>query len=375
MTIYIHQRPNWPNFIWDPVPVTPALVKVRYKQGLLLGKMQALGFDLRREASLQVLTGDVVKTSAIEGEVLSAPMVRSSIARRLGLETAGLPKPDRHVEGIVEMMLDATRHFDQPLTRQRLWDWHGALFTTGRSGLRRITVGAWRPARVGPMQVVSGPVGREKVHFEAPAAKRLASEMARFLKWFNHEPAPVDPVLKAALAHVWFVTIHPFEDGNGRIARAIADLALARADGVPDRFYSMSWQIETERHDYYRILESTQRGTLNITAWMTWFLGCLERAIDGADTTLGQVLHKARFWQQVNRRPVHERQRRVLERMLSDDFAGHVSTSKYAKLAKCSADTALRDIRELQQRRILVQNTAGGRSTSYRLGRPEQITD
>ncbi|MFO0840675.1 MAG: Fic family protein [Phycisphaerae bacterium] len=370
---YIHEKAGWPEFTWDGESLAGALAALRHKQGRLLGKMEALGFEVRAEASLAVLTSDVVKSSAIEGEKLNPDEVRSSIARRLGLDVAGLPKAGRDVEGVVEMMLDGTRNFEKALTKKRLFDWHASLFPTGRSGMNRITVGAWRKKEAGAMQVVSGPMGREKVHFEAPEAERLEAEMSRFIKWFNAPPA-MDPVLKAGIAHFWFVTIHPFEDGNGRIARAIADMALARADGTKDRFYSMSSQIEAERKDYYLRLEAAQRGDVDISLWLAWFLGCLDRAIDGADGTLGAVLNKARLWQRINRRPVNDRQRLVINRMLNG-FKGVLSTSKYAKLAKCSADTALRDIRELLDRGILVQNPGGGRSTSYRLGVPDNVKD
>lgn len=367
---YIHHRPGWPEFTWDSEALASPLAAVRHKQGRLLGRMEALGFDLRAEASLTVLTSDVVKSSAIEGEMLNPDEVRSSIARRLGLDVAGLPKAGRDVEGVVEMMLDATRNCDKRLTKKRLFDWHASLFSTGRSGMRKITVGAWRRNEDGPMQVVSGPYGRERVHFEAPEADRLNDETSSFLKWFN-APASVDPVLKAALAHFWFVTIHPFEDGNGRIARAIADMALSRADGTKDRFYSMSSKIEAERKDYYLELERAQRGELDITAWLGWFLGCLGRALDGAETALSAVLNKAKLWQRINRRPVNDRQRLVINRLLNG-FQGFLTTSKYAKLAKCSTDTALRDIQELLDRNILVQNPGGGRSTSYRLAEADE---
>lgn len=362
---YIHELPDWPTFTWDHQRLTSLLAMVRHKQGRLLGRMEALGLNLRSETSLAVLTSDVVKSSAIEGEVLNPGEVRSSIARRLGLDVAGLPEAGRNVEGIVELMLDATRNFGTPLTRDRLFAWHAALFPTGRSGMRKITVGVWRTKESGPMQVVSGPIGREKVHFEAPDADRLDAETDQFLDWFNHFTA-IDPVLKAGIAHFWFVTIHPFDDGNGRMARAIADMMLARADGTSDRFYSMSSRIEAERKDYYLRLEEAQRGGLDITLWLTWFLACLERAIDGAQQTLGTVLYKARVWQHVNVLPVNDRQRLVINRMLSG-FEGFLSTSKYAKLAKCSADTALRDIQGLVERGILLRNPEGGRSTSYRL--------
>jgi len=369
--VFIHERPKWPELTWDSEALTGVLAAVRHKQGKHLGKMEALGFDLRAEASLTVLTDEVVKSSAIEGEHLSPEEVRSSIARRLGLDVTGLPNPSREVEGVVEMMLDATRDFDAPLTEERMFDWHAALFPAGRSGMDRITVGAWRTAEAGPMQVVSGPIGRERVRFEAPEAKRLAAEMERFLVWFN-APSDIDPVLKAGVAHFWFVTIHPFEDGNGRIARAIADMVLSQADGTQDRFYSMSSAIEAERKEYYIQLESAQRGGLDLTSWLTWFLGCLDRAVEDADKTLGAVLHKAKLWQRISRRPVNGRQRKVVNRML-DKFKGHLTTSKYAKLVKCSNDTALRDIRELLERGIIVKNPGGGRSTSYRLAEPDEM--
>jgi Fic family protein len=368
---YIYQRPRWPEFIWDSEAVAGPLAAVRHKQGKHLGKIEALGFELRTEASLTALTDEVVKSSAIEGEDLDPKEVRSSIARKLGLDVAGLVKSGREVEGVVEMMLDATRNFDQPLTAERLFGWHAALFPTGRSGMHRITVGAWRTDEAGPMQVVSGPIGKERVHFQAPEAGQLESEMERFLQWFAGRSA-TDPVLRAATAHLWFVTIHPFDDGNGRVGRAIAEMALAQADGTKDRFYSMSSAIEAERREYYSQLESAQRGGLDITGWITWFLGCLDRAIAEADKTLGSVFHKAQLWQRIHPSPVNERQRRVVDRML-DEFEGNLTTSKYAKLAHCSTDTALRDIRGLLERGIIVKNPAGGRSTSYRLAEPDEI--
>lgn len=362
---YIHENANWPNFTWDSAKLSPVLANVRHKQGRLLGKMEGLGFQLRNEASLATLTSDVVKSSAIEGEVLNPELVRSSIARRLGIDIGGAASINRDVEGIVEMMLDATQCYAVPLTAERLFGWHASLFPTGRSGMHKITVGAWRPAEIGAMQVVSGAIGRENVHFEAPTAEKLESEMAAFLQRFESRDE-MDPVLRAALAHLWFVTIHPFEDGNGRIGRAIADMALARADGTKERFYSMSSQIEAERKYYYLNLEQSQRGTLDVTSWMEWFIGCLERAIAGADETLSKVLRKAKIWDRVNQGPVNERQRAVINRLM-DDFVGKLTSSKYAKLAKCSEDTALRDIRALMERGIFVQNEGGGRSTSYAL--------
>jgi Fic family protein len=334
--------------------------------------MESLGFDLRTEAGLSTLTADVVKSSAIEGERLDAAEVRSSIASRLGLDAAGLPTPARHVAGVVEMMLDAVRRADQPLTNERLFGWHAALFPSGISHFRRITVGSYRPASAGPMQVVSGPIGRERVHFEAPHADRLGAEMDAFLAWFN-TPPDTDPVLKAALAHFWFVTIHPFEDGNGRIARAIADMALTRADATDQRYYSMSTQIEAERRDYYLQLEHAQRGPTDITPWMAWFLACLGRAIDRADESQSGVLHKAELWRRLAARPVNDRQRLVVNRM-TNNFEGYLRTSKYATLAKCSADTALRDIRELLGWGVLVQNPGAGRSTSYRLATIDELS-
>jgi len=365
MSIYVHQRPGWPAFEWDARAVAGALADVRHRQGLLLGRMGQLGFDLQTEAGLSVLTREVVTSSAIEGEMLNPEEVRSSIARRLGLDAAGLPNAGHDVEGIVEMMLDATRDFLAPLTDERLFAWHSALFPTGRSGMHRITVGAWRTGTSGPMQVVSGAIGKGKVHFEAPEASRLPSEMQRFLAWFD-QPAATDPVLKAAVAYLWFVTIHPFEDGNGRIARAIADMALARADNTQERFYSMSAQIEVERKSYYQELESAQKGDVEITPWILWFLECLGRAIDRADDILAAVLHKARVWRRISGHPINDRQRVVVNRLLGG-FVGNLTSSKYAKLAKCSPDTALRDIQVLADLGVLVRNPGGGRSTSYRL--------
>jgi Fic family protein len=365
---YIHQHPGWPRLTWDDARLLPLLADIRHRQGRLLGQMEGLGFTLRREASLTTLTSDVVGSSAIEGEKLNVEEVRSSIARRLGIQYAGAAVPSRNVEGVVEMMLDGARRFAEPLTAERLFGWHSSLFPAGRSGMHRITTGAWRPAEAGAMQVVSGPIGRQRIHFEAPEAQRLNAEMARFLEWFE-SPIEIDPVLKAGIAHFWFVTIHPFEDGNGRIARAIADMALARADGAADRFYGMSAQIETERNDYYDHLERSQRGGLDITPWLQWFLGCLGRAIDKAQETLARTLHKARSWEWINHSPVNQRQRVVINRLL-DGFEGKLSSSKYAKLAKCSSDTALRDIKELLDRGILIQDEPGGRSTRYHLAGP-----
>ncbi len=363
--MYIHELQDWPRFDWNRERLAEPLAAVRHRQGRLIGHMEALGFNLRQEAVLQTLTEDVLKSSEIEGEKLDAEQVRSSIARRLGMDIGALKPADRNVEGVVEMMLDATRHYDQALTSERLFSWHASLFPTGRSGMTKIRAGAWRDDSTGPMEVVSGPMGKERVHFQAPPAKRLDGDMRSFLEWFNAN-ADIDPVLKAGLAHLWFVTIHPFDDGNGRIARAIADMVLARSENSPQRFYSMSAQIRQERTAYYDILEETQKGTLDLTPWMEWFLGCLGRAIDGAQTTLGTVLAKARFWEAIAGITINERQRLVINRLLNG-FEGKLTTSKYVKLAKCSPDTALRDILPLVEHGILVRNPAGGRSTSYSL--------
>lgn len=346
--------------------MAPLLARVRHKQGRVLGRMEGLGFALRREASMTTIVADVVKSSAIEGEHLDLGEVRSSVARRLGMDVAGLPEASRSVDAVVEMMLDATQGYERPLTASRLFGWHAALFPTGRSGMHSITVGAWRTAESGPMRVVSGPIGRETVHFEAPEASRVDAEMRRFLEWFE-AGSEVDPLIRAAVAHLWFVTIHPFEDGNGRVARAIADMALARADASADRYYGMSSQIEREKKRYYLELETQQRSDVDITPWVRWFLGCLERSIDAADESLSGVLRKARAWERINAGPVNERQRRIINLMLGD-FEGHMTTSKYAKLSKCSSDTALRDLQELVERGILLRNPSGGRSSSYRLG-------
>src|SRR5271168_1216245 len=309
--MYIHELNNWPRFEWSRSRLAEPLADVRHRQGRLTGHMEALGFKLRQEAVLQTLTADVLKSSEIEGEKLDAEQVRSSIARRLGMDVGGLKPADSNIEGVVEMMLDATRRYDEPLTDERLFAWHAALFPTGRSGMRKIRVGAWRDESADPMQVVSGPIGKERVHFEAQKADRLEGEMKAFLDWFESDSS-VDAVLKAGLAHLWFVTIHPFEDGNGRTARAIADMALARSENSPQRFYSMSAQIRQERNAYYDILELTQKGTMDVTPWMQWFLGCLGRAIDGAQTTLSAVLAKSGFWERIRGIQLNDRQRRVI---------------------------------------------------------------
>jgi Fic family protein len=365
MSTYIHELRDWPKFHWDHEALAAQLAEVRHRQGRLLGRMEALGFSFKEEAVLQMLTLDVLKSSEIEGEILNAEQVRSSIARRLGLEIAGLVAVDRNVDGVVEMMLDATQNFDKPLTAERLFGWHAALFPTGRSDLHRIRVGAWRDDAKGPMQVVSGPIGHERVRYEAPAADRLDAETTGFIAWANRQ-SKTDPVLKAAIAHMWFATIHPFDDGNGRIARAIADWLLARSEKSAQRFYSMSAQIRLERNAYYDVLEKTQKGTLDITNWIEWFLGCLDRAFDGTEITLAAVFRKAHFWESYANAPLNERQRLVLNKML-DGLDGKLTSTKWAKLAKCSHDTALRDIRGLVEHGVLLKDPTGGRSTSYSL--------
>ncbi|RDV11850.1 Fic family protein [Pontibacter diazotrophicus] len=363
MSFYIHQHPNWPRFTWDEGSLSKLLGEVRYVQGRVVGRMEALGLSIRSEAMLQTLTQDVLKSTEIEGELLNPEQVRSSIARRLGLDIAGLIPSDRHVEGVVEMMLDATQNYREPLTEERLFGWQASLFPTGRSGMYKVITGAWRAGDEEPMQVVSGPLGREKVHFQAPAASQIESEMNRFLDWFNNK-AELDPVLKAGVAHLWFVTIHPFDDGNGRVARAIADMQLARADRGGQRYYSMSAQIRQERSAYYAILEKTQKGTLDITPWLEWFLSCLHGSLSLADEKLEAVLQRARFWDRHAATPLNERQRLLITR-LQDGFLGKLTSSKWAKVAKCSQDTAGRDIQDLIRKGILEKEAAGGRSTSY----------
>jgi Fic family protein len=365
MLKYIHELPDWPKFHWSQDGLAKQMAAVRHRQGRLIGRMQALGFALREEAVLKTLTEDIVTSSEIEGEILDKVQVRSSIARRLGMDAGALLPADRTVEGVVEMMLDATQKFKEPLTADRLFGWHAALFPTGRSGISKIIVGAWRNEKSGPMQVVSGAFGREKIHYEAPVASRLDGEMKSLLDWFNRED-DTDPVIRAALAHLWFVTIHPFDDGNGRIARAIADMSLARSEDSPQRFYSMSAQIRLERKEYYDLLEATQKGDLEITPWLEWFLSCLDRAFDGAEKILANVFQKADFWKKHATAPLGDRQRDILNRLL-DGFEGKLTSSKWAKIEKCSPDTALRDINELVERGILKKDAGGGRSTSYSL--------
>lgn len=362
---YIWQTNEWPDWRYDLAALAGPLAEVSRAQGLLLGRLADVGMPLRDQASLSALTEDVVKTSEIEGEQLDVESVRSSIARRLGVDIGALGPVDRHAEGVVEMVLDATANCDAPVSRERLFGWHAALFPSGYSGLSRIGVGAWRNDAGGPMQLVSGPPGRQRVHFQAPPAERLETETERFFDWVNgHTGEP--PLIKAGLAHLWFVTLHPFDDGNGRIARAVGDLLLARADGSPQRFYSLSAQIQRERKAYYDILERTQKQSLDVTEWLAWFLETLHRAVDQAQHTLDAVLAKTRFWQRWAATPLNERQVKLINRLL-DGFDGKLTSSKWAAIAQCSPDTALRDISDLLVRGVLQKSDAGGRSTSYEL--------
>jgi len=362
--MYQHERPEWPKFTSKSEVLITPLARLRHIHGRLLGQLDALGFSPGSETTLENLTQDVIKSTEIEGEHLDYQQVRSSIAHRLGIEIPNPVASGRDVEGMVDLTLDALLRCQEPLTQDRLMGWHGALFPTGRSGFYRIKVAQWRDDALGPMQVVSGGLGRERVHFQAPEAVRIPEEMRRFIDWFNQNLS-LDPVLKAAIAHLWFVTIHPFDDGNGRIARALTDLLLARADGRTQRFYSMSAQIMTERGEYYRILEQVQRGPLDITPWLQWFVGCLTRALERAAGTIGKVLQKHQFWQQHQMVDFNERHRKLLA-LLLDGFEGKLTTSKWAKIGNCSSDTALRDIQFLQTHGILEKELASGRSTSYR---------
>jgi Fic family protein len=363
--MYIHELKDWPNLKIDLLKLSPALTELRYIQGCLLGRMSGLGFQLKEQAALQTLTQDVIKTSEIEGEKLGYDQVRSSIAKRLGINIENPVHADRNVEGIVEVMLDATRNHEAHLTKERLFDWHAALFPTGRSGMQRITVGNWRGESSGVMQVVSGPMGRERIHYEAPSYDRLESEMDFFIAWYNSENN-MDLVLKSAIAHFWFVTIHPFDDGNGRIGRAISDMTLARSEKTAERFYSMSAQIQKERKSYYDILEKCQKGSIDITEWVEWFIACMKRAIESSDATLETVLKKAKFWEAHAGESFNDRQRATINRLL-DGFEGKLTSSKWAAINKCSQDTALRDISDLLNRQILTKDNAGGRSTNYLL--------
>lgn len=362
MAIYIHQLKNWTNFQWRNQDLISLLSEVRNLQGKLMGKVEVLGFELKDEANLETLIQDVVQSSEIEGETLNPEQVRSSIATRLGLENSGLEHSDKHIDGVVEMMLDATQNSDKLLCDERLFGWHAALFSTGRSGMYKIETAKWR---TGDMQVVSGGMGKEIVHYEAPKAAFLEQEMKQFINWFNTE-SDLDPILKASIAHLWFVTIHPFDDGNGRIARAITDMQLSKADGVNQRFYSMSAQIKNERKSYYNILGQTQKGDLDITAWIIWFLECLKKAVLSSNTIIDKVVQKHQFWIKNKGLISNERQRKILHKLM-DDFKGNITTSKWAKMTKSSQDTALRDITDLIKKGILVKAKSGGRSTYYKL--------
>lgn len=362
---YIWQASDWPKWRFDLAALAGPMAEASRAQGLLMGRLADVGMALRDQASLSALTDDVVKTSEIEGETLNVESVRSSIARRLGVDIGALAPVDRHVEGVVEMVIDATANCNALLTRQRLFGWHAALFPTGYSGLAKLDVATWRNDARGPMQVVSGPIGRQRVHFEAPPADRLEAEARRFLDWVNGTPNEPS-LIKAGLGHLWFVTLHPFDDGNGRIARAIGDLLLARADGSPQRFYSLSAQIQREREAYYDILERTQKRSMDVTEWLAWFFDALHRAVDQAQITLDVVLSKARFWQRWATMPLNERQVKLLNKLL-DGFEGKLTSSKWAAIAQCSPDTALRDINVLLMRGVLRKTDAGGRSTRYEL--------
>jgi Fic family protein len=364
--MWIYERNNWPNFTWDSNVIASKLSNARFKQGILLGKMENLGFDLKKQASLDILTSDILKTSEIEGEELEADQVRSSVAKHLRIAGYSLSKPNRDVEALVEMILDATQNYATPLTKERLFKWHKILFSGTYNSDGSLNIGSWRDYKKDPMQVISGPYGKEKIHFEAPNAKKVETEMKNFLKWFEGESND-DSIIKSAIAHFWFVTIHPFEDGNGRIARAVTDLALARSENSSERFYSMSTQIEADRDAYYNILEVQQKKDLDITDWLVWFIECFQKAIDNSEEIISRVIYKSKIWNEASKFSLNDRQKSIINRMLDENFIGFMNTSKYAKLAKCSNDTALRDIKELQTYKILIQNEAGGRSTSYRL--------
>ena len=365
MPRYVHQTKDWPEFLWANDLLLNLLSEVRNLQGKLVGKMEALGFDFREKALLKTLTLDVLKSSEIEGEIFRIEEVRSSVAKKLGMDLPDLVPYDRNIDGVADILVDATRNNRSLLTEQRLFDWHAALFPTGRSGMHKITVGAWRRDEGGPMQVVSGAMGKEYIHFEAPESKRVPAEMKEFISWFNEETR-LEPVLKAGVAHFWFITIHPFDDGNGRIARALTDMLLARADGINQRFYSMSAQIQKERKRYYSILETCQKSSVDITAWQVWFLECLRKSLKAADGILEDVLEKSEFWKKHAQTLLNERQTKMLNKML-DGFKGKLTSSKWAKICKCSNDTALRDIRDLVQKQVLVKEDSGGRSTAYTL--------
>lgn len=362
MAKYIYEYDRWPHFTWDESQIGEILGQVRYLQGKIFGQMGALGFSIKAEAMLSTLTLDVLKSSEIEGEILNYDQVRSSIAKRLGLEYAGMVHVDRNVEGVVDMMLDATQKYDAPLNHERIFGWHAALFPTGWSGMNRIDTGCYRS---GEMQVVSGPMGKERVHFQAPSPHVVFNEMDEFLNWMNQETR-MDGVLKAAIAHFWFIIIHPFDDGNGRIARAISDMLLARSENSSQRFYSFSNQILSEKKGYYEVLQKVQHSSGDITEWLVWFLNCLYRALLDTDQTMKKVLRKAEFWDRHQETQLNSRQRLMLNKLL-EGFDGKLKSSKWSKISKCSADTALRDIKDLMDKGILQQEASGGRSTNYEL--------
>ena len=362
---YIHNFSNWPQFNWDLSFIVPHLTEVRHKQGILTGKMDAIGFSLQNEAYLETLSQDVIKSSEIEGEILDTQQVRSSIARKLGIEIGGLVESERDVEGIVEMMMDATQNWNKVLDEERLFAWHSSLFPTGRSGMQKIITGEWRDDSTGPMRVISGPMGKETIHFEGPASNRLKTEMNEFFDWINKANSN-DGVINAAISHLWFITIHPFEDGNGRIARAITDMMLCRSEKITQRFYSMSSQIKEQKKEYYRILERTQKGNLDITEWLYWFLSCLRNSIDSSTQIVQKIMSKHKFWNKHKAVTFNERQIKIIE-LLFGNFYGNLTSSKWAKINKCSQDTALRDIQDLVKKEILKKSDSGGRSTSYEL--------
>lgn len=369
LATYIYELHNWPQFRWDDTALAERLDAVRFRQGRVAGRVDGLGFDLRREAGFDVVVSEVIRSSEIEGEKLNEAEVRSSVARQLGMDIGGLPPASRHVEGVVEMVLDATQQYADPLTPPRLCGWQASLFPTGYSGMCQVRTGAWRDDSTGPLQVVSGPLGKQRVHFQAPASSKVDGEMAAFLDWFDGTH-PTNPIVKALLAHLWFLTIHPFDDGNGRIGRAILDMSLARAEGTALRYYSPSNQILNERNGYYRVLEATHRGTLDVTEYLAWFLEVIDKSLATAESTLDEVLVRSKFWQAHAATALNERQRKVLFRFLNG-FEEKLTNAKWSKLAKCSHDTALRDLSDLVAKGILVKSVESGRGTSYMLALPE----
>ncbi|MDD4001625.1 MAG: Fic family protein [Bacteroidales bacterium] len=362
--IYIYQKEGWPNFYWDKEIIAPLLLNVRYIQGQLIGKMSVFGFDLKNETHLSTITNNVLKSSEIEGEYLNTDQVRSSVAKRLGMDVSGLIPSERKIEGIVEMTFDATHNANKPLTKKRLFSWHKLLFEEKERD-SKLSIGAWRKEEGGEMQVVSGAMGKERIHFQAPDWSKIDFEIDLFLDWINNK-TDIDNILKASIAHLWIVTIHPFDDGNGRIARAIADMLLARADNISQRFYSMSSQIRIERKDYYDILEKTQKGNLDITKWIEWFLNCLERAFIQTNANINKLMNKSKFWENNKTIVFNERQTKIIN-LLFNGFEGKLTSSKWSKINHCSQDTALRDINDLIEKKVLKKDVQGGRSTSYDL--------